>query len=107
VLAIINLLVRDEVIPHISHLDRPDEVWNALKEFYEFVGITTRLILRNKFCKMSMQETSSMAVFLFIVKDLLGQIVGVCDVIRDQDVVRIVLNALPDSYESFVQSVST
>lgn len=44
--------------------------------------------------------------FLFIVKDLLGQIVGVCDVIKDQDVVLTILNALSDSYENFVQSVS-
>ncbi|CAN5962531.1 unnamed protein product [Sphagnum jensenii] len=54
---------------------------------------------------MSIQETSSMVDFLFIVKDLLGQIVGVGDVIRDEDVLT-VLNAFPDSYENFVQSVS-
>lgn len=38
VLAIINLLVRDEVIPHISHLDSPDEVSNVLKEIYGVQG---------------------------------------------------------------------
>jgi hypothetical protein len=27
--------VRDEVIPHIFHLDSPNEVWNELKEFYK------------------------------------------------------------------------
>ncbi len=56
---------------------------------------------------MNMQETSSMANFLFIVKDLFGQIVGVGDVIKDEDVVLTILNALPDSYENFVQSVSS
>jgi hypothetical protein len=59
----------------------------------------------NNFYKMSMQETSSTIDFLFIIKDLLGQIVGVGDVIRDEDVLT-VLNAFPDSYENFVQSVS-
>jgi hypothetical protein len=35
VLAIINLLVKDEVILHISHLDSPTAVWNTLKNLYE------------------------------------------------------------------------
>ncbi len=63
--------------------------------------------MRNKFYKMNMQKTSSTENFLFIVKDLLGQIVGVCDVIKDEDVALTVINALPNSYENFVQSVNS
>jgi hypothetical protein len=96
-----------EVIPHIFHLDSPNEVWNALKELGESTGNASRFLLKNKFYKMSMQETSSMAYFLFTIKDLLGQIAGVGDVMRDEDVILIVLNALLDSYEIFVQSVLT
>jgi hypothetical protein len=52
-LAIINLLVK-EVIPHIFHLDSPNEVWNVLKELGKSTGNARRLLLRNKFYKMSM-----------------------------------------------------
>jgi hypothetical protein len=52
-----------------------------------------------------MQETSSMANFLFIVKNRLGQIIRLGDVIRDEDVVLIVLNVLLDSYVKFMQNV--
>ncbi len=38
-LAIINLLVKDEITLHISHLDNPHEVWIVLKELYEYVNI--------------------------------------------------------------------
>jgi hypothetical protein len=38
-LAIINLSVKDEIIPHISHLDNPHEVWIVLKELYEYARI--------------------------------------------------------------------
>ncbi len=44
--------------------------------------------------------------FLFTVKDLLGLITRVGDV-NDEDVVLMILNAFLESYESFVQGVST
>jgi hypothetical protein len=52
-----------------------------------------------------MQEPSSMVNFLFIVKNLLGQIIRFDDVIKDEDVVVKILNVLPDSYENFMQNV--
>ncbi len=54
---------------------------------------------------MNMQETSSMVNFLFTIKDLLGQIARVDDIIKDEDVVLTVLNVLPNSYENFMQNV--
>ncbi len=52
-----------------------------------------------------MQETLNMSNFLFIVKDLMGQIVGLGHVTKDEDVIFIILNVLFNSYENFVQSV--
>jgi len=67
-LAIINLSMKDDIILHIFHLDSLDQIWNVLKKLYKSAGIARRLLLRNKFYKMSMQETSNMANFSFIVK---------------------------------------
>jgi hypothetical protein len=35
-LAIINLSIKDDIIPHIFHLNSPKEVWNMLKMLYKF-----------------------------------------------------------------------
>jgi hypothetical protein len=43
--------------------------------------------------------------FLFIIKDLLIQIASGVDVIRNENVVLTILNALPNSYENFVQGI--
>jgi hypothetical protein len=43
--------------------------------------------------------------FLFIIKDLLIQITSGVDVIRNKNVVLTILNALPNSYENFVQGI--
>jgi hypothetical protein len=39
------------------------------------------------FYKLNMQETYNMSNFLFVVKDLLGQIARVGDIIKNEDVV--------------------
>jgi hypothetical protein len=38
-LTIINLSIKYEVIPHISHLNSPHEVWTILKYLYESTQI--------------------------------------------------------------------
>lgn len=62
-------------------------------------------MLKNKSYKLSMQDDSSISDFLFTIKDLLIQIATIKNVIKNEDVLTI-LNALPDSYENFVQGVS-
>lgn len=63
-------------------------------------------MFKNKFYKLTMQDETNMLDFLFTIKDLLVQIVGVRDVIKDENVVLTVLNVLPKSYKSFVQGMS-
>ncbi len=63
-------------------------------------------MLQNKFYKLTMQDYINMLDFLFIAKILLIQIVGIGDVIKDEDVVLIVLNVLPKFHENFMQRVS-
>jgi hypothetical protein len=36
-LAIINLSIKDDVIPHVFHLDSPKEAWNIQKKFHESI----------------------------------------------------------------------
>jgi hypothetical protein len=62
-------------------------------------------MLQNKFYKLTMQDDTSMLDFLFITKDLLVQIVGIGNVIKDEDVVLTILNVLPKSYEFFLLSM--
>ncbi len=55
---------------------------------------------------MTIQDETSMSNFLLIIKDLLVQIAGVGDVIKDEEVVLTILNVLLETYESFVQGMS-
>ncbi len=63
-LTIINLSIKYEVIPHISHLDNPHEVWTILKYLYESTRIVKWLMFRNKFYKLIMQDETNMLDFV-------------------------------------------
>jgi hypothetical protein len=98
--------MKNEVSPHIFHFDNPNIVWNALKKLYELTRIARQLLLKNKFYKLNMQKNLSISKFLFIVKDILGQIVEVGDAIKDENVILTIKNVLLNSYENFMQGVS-
>jgi hypothetical protein len=78
---------------------------NHTKDLYEFIATPRHLMLQNKFYKLTMQDDTSMLDFLFITKDLLVQIVGIGDVIKDEDVILTILNVLPKPYENFLLSM--
>jgi hypothetical protein len=64
-------------------------------------------MFQNKLYKLTMQDNTNLLNFLFTIKILLVQIVGIGNVIKDEDVVLTILNVLPKSYENFMQRVST
>jgi len=81
---------------------------NYIKDLYEFVATPKHLMLQNKFYKLTMQDDTSMLHFLFTTEILLVQIVRIGYVIKDEDVVLIILNVLPKSYKNFrAKSVSS
>jgi hypothetical protein len=68
---------------------------NYTKDLYEFTTTPIHLMFQNKFYKLTMQDDTNMLDFLFIVKDRLVQIVGIGNVIKDEDVVLTIRNVLP------------
>jgi hypothetical protein len=65
---------------------------NYIEDLYESTATPRPLMLQNKFYKLTMQDDINMLNFLFTAKILLIQIVGIGNVIKDEDVVLIILN---------------
>jgi hypothetical protein len=42
----INLLVKDNIIPYIVHIDDHCEIWNKLKGLLALASLTRRLLIR-------------------------------------------------------------
>jgi hypothetical protein len=64
-LSIINLSIKDEVIPHIVDFIDLMVCWNKLKNLYESNKIVRRLMFRNHIYNIKMEEGANMEeVFL-------------------------------------------
>ncbi len=46
-LAMINILLKDEVIPYILEIDDLKDVWNKLEKLFATTTQTKRLLIRN------------------------------------------------------------
>jgi hypothetical protein len=68
-LATINLLVRDEVIPYISKIDDPQDVWNKLESLFVATTSTRRLPIRNQLYDVKVEEGGNVSEYLRTIQD--------------------------------------
>jgi hypothetical protein len=104
-LTILCLAVGDEVIPHIGEEQDPAKVWRIIKALYETGGNARRLLLKSTIQSLKLEEGGSVADFLKEVRDISNQLVAIRETMPDSMLVEHVLNALPESYETFVTSI--
>lgn len=91
-------------MPYIQHLDDPKKIWITLSNLYEVKTASHRLLIRSKLTNLKMEVDTPMKLFLEFVTNLLNQLADLGEKIVD-DVVEMVLNALPKSQEYYVQSI--
>ena len=58
-MALINLLVKDVIIPHIIELTKPEELWRTLKNLFESQGNARCLLLKSKLHALRLEEGGS------------------------------------------------
>ena len=89
------LIMKDEVIRHLTKWLYPRECWIALQEVFEAQNSAKALFLVNKIHSINLEEGGSII-------ELWTQLESVGEVIYESIIVQIILGALPSSYESFV-----
>lgn len=105
-LSIINLAVRDCVVPYILDIEDPTFCWERLKNLYATNNNARRMLLRRKLTNLKMEEGTMMSTFLQSVQDLVNQLAGIGEKIPDDEIAEHMLTALPELYEPLVSSVA-
>jgi hypothetical protein len=105
-LSIINLAVRDCVVPYILDIEDPTVCWERLKNLYATNNNARRMLLRRKLTNLKMEEGTMMSTFLQSVQDLVNQLAGIGEKIPDEEIAEHMLTALPELYEPLVSSVA-
>lgn len=100
-MAILVMSIKHELFPYIANVDDPKEVWNMLKILYD---LTTQLIIVGKENLFHVHtKTTHVSNFL---KEIVTQLARTGEIIPNCKIVQVILNAIPFSHESFVQTMT-
>lgn len=104
----ITLSCVDSIMRTCSKINCPKQLWDYLSATYQVQNNAQRLHLKKKLQNLSMTEDTSVTEFVAQLTDLALQIAELPDEenVRDADLVEILLNALPDSYEGLLNSIN-
>ena len=93
--------IKDHLIPHVSSLKTPKEVFDALTKLYEGKNINRKIILRTQLKGVKMQNFESVQSYLTRVSQIKEQLEAIGDNVEEAGIVMTALIRLPRSWKSF------
>jgi hypothetical protein len=107
-LTILIMFVMDYVILYLLDVDDPKVCWTLIQQMYELKNMTRNFFLQSKLYQLRMDDdVGSLNSYLQEFKELCSQLAGVGVKIENEELVQILVNGFLESYESFVQGLST
>jgi hypothetical protein len=99
--------VKDHLIPYISHLDSSKNMYDALTNLFSFKNLGQVMSLKNEHCDMKMNDDDSITSYFVIISQLRDQLQSIEEIISEKELVNIVLNGLPKTWDAFSASMNT
>jgi hypothetical protein len=102
---IIEDSIKDHLIPHVSSLKTPKEMFDALSSLYEGRNINRQMALRFQLKNLKMQKYESIHSFFTRVSQINEQIIAIGDSMEEVELVMTTLNGLLKSSDSFIRGI--
>jgi putative lipoic acid-binding regulatory protein len=99
--------VKDHLIPHISHLDSSKKMYDALTNLFSVRNIGQVMSLKNELRDMKMNDDDSITSYHVRISQLRDQIQAIEEIISEKELVNIILNGLPKTWDAFAASMNT
>jgi hypothetical protein len=99
--------VKDHLIPYISHLDSSKKMYDALTNLFSVRNIGQVICLKNELHDMKMNNDDNIALYFVIISQLRDQLQAIEEIISEKELVNIVLNSLPKTWDAFSTSMNT
>jgi hypothetical protein len=99
--------IKDHLIPYISHLDSYKKMYDALNNLFSVKNIGQVMSLKNELCDMKMNDDDNIISYFVRISQLRDQIQAIEEIISEKELVNIVLNGLPKTWDEFVASINT
>jgi putative lipoic acid-binding regulatory protein len=98
--------IKDHLIPYISHLDSSKKMYDALTNLFSVRNIGQVMSMKNELRDMKMNDDDIMTYFVRI-SQLRDQLQAIEEIISEKELVNIVLNCLPKTWDTFAASMNT
>jgi hypothetical protein len=99
--------IKDHLIPYISHLDSSKKMYDALTNLFSVRNIGQVMSLKNKLCDMKMNDDDNITSYFVRISQLRDQLQAIEEITSEKELVNIVLNGLPKTWDAFAASMNT
>jgi hypothetical protein len=99
--------IKDHLIPYISHLDSSKKMYDALTNLFSVRNIGQVMSLKNELCDMKMNDDDSITSYFVRISQLRDQLQAIEEITSEKELVNIVLNGLPKTWDAFAASMNT
>jgi putative lipoic acid-binding regulatory protein len=107
VMSIILDSIKDHLIPYIFDLDSSKKMYDALTNLFSVKNIAQVMNLKNALRNMKMNDDDSITSYFVRISQLRDQLQAIEEIISEKELVNIVLNGLPKTWDAFSASMNT
>jgi len=97
--------IKDNLIPHVSELRTPKEMFDSLTRLYERKNTGKKLTLRHQLRNAVMNKSNTISTYFITVSQIKDQLAAIGDTMDDAELVTTTLNGFPPSWDAFVQGI--
>jgi hypothetical protein len=98
--------IKYHLIPYISHIDSSKKMYNALTNLFSVRNIGQVMSLKNKLYDMKMNDDDSITSYFVRISQLRDQLQAIEEITSEKELVNIVLNGLPKTWDAFATSMN-
>jgi putative lipoic acid-binding regulatory protein len=106
-MSIIVESVKHHLITYVSHLDSSKKMYNSLTNLFSVKNIGQVMSLKNELRDIKMNDDDNITSYLVRISQLRDQLKAIEEIISEKELVNIVLNGLPKTWDAFSISMNT
>ena len=106
-MSIIVEYIKDHLIPYISHLHLLKKMYDALTNLFSVRNIGQVMSLKNELRDMKMNDEDNITLYFVRISQLRYQLQAIEEIISETELVNIVLNGLPKTWDAFTANINT
>jgi hypothetical protein len=99
--------IKYHLIPCISRLDSYEKMHDALTNLFSVRNIGQVMSLKNELCDMKINDDDNITSYLVRISQLRDQLQAIEEIISEKELVNIVLNGLPKTWDAFAARMNT